>query len=78
MHSNMQEAIKNVLGDTNYQGVLSESPEALKADYDLDNSQFQALSSEAHKGPRVVAGPEMGFLCICICSMAADSAIKRN
>jgi len=78
MHSNMQEAIKNVLVDTNYQGVLSESPEALKADYDLDNSQFQALNSEAHKGPRVVAGPEMGFVCVCICSLAPDSVIKSN
>ena len=78
MHSNMQEAIKNVLGDTNYQGVLSESPEALKADFELDNKQFQALNSEAHKGPRVVAGPEMGFACLCVCSAAPDSGIKGN
>jgi len=78
MHSNMQEAIKNVLGNANYQGVLSNSPEALKADFGLDNRQFQALKSEAHKGPRVVAGPEMGFNCVCICSMAPDSVIKSN
>ena len=78
MHSNMQEAIKNILDNTNYQAVLSGTPEQLKADFDLDNRQFQALNSEAHKGPRVVAGPEVGFSCVCVCSGAPDSVIKGN
>ena len=78
MHSNMQEAIKNILDNTNYQAVLSGTPEQLKADFDLDNRQFQALNSEAHKGPRVVASSEVGFACLCVCSAAPDSVIKRN
>lgn len=78
MHSNMQEAIKNVLGDTNYQDVLSESPEALKADFGLDKRQYQALNSEGQKVARVVAGPEMGFACVCVCSSSPDTVIKGN
>lgn len=78
MHSNMQEAIKNIMDNTSYQAVLAGSPDQLKADFDLDNRQFQALNSEAHKGPRVVAGPEVGFNCLCQCSGAPESVVKGN
>lgn len=78
MHSNLQNAIKNILGDTNYQEILRGNPDILQADFDLDQKQYNSLNTESHSGPRVVAGPEMSASCLCICSGAPNPKIKVN
>ncbi len=70
MHSKMQNAIMEILGNVNYRENLAEDPGKIQKDFDLNEKEFQALNSKVSIGPRVVTDHEVSS-CVCICCTAS-------
>ncbi len=77
MHSNMQNAIMEILDDVNYLETVTEDPGKIQKDFDLNEKEYKALNSELPSGPRVVADNEVSS-CVCICCTASVSQLVRK